>query len=209
MSGRTSASVARTVRRLPGYSAVSAPVVRAIRSSPLLVDLASRLFPPRFDLARSVFPFRAGVLTGGDVTRLPLIGFLLLGSDEDTAAALVHEVARLQERTLAFRPVLIVDGPFFSSAREADMVMEHIVPAHEWRGAVAGTTTHARYLARRLLDLQRDYSAVHICVVHSDGIDALDRQVLTDLADALPADLQVTRLERPGAADSQGAGPTG
>lgn len=209
MNGRASAAMARTVRRLPGYTAVSRPALRAVRSSPMIADLVSRLFPPRFDPAGSVLPLRAGALTGRDVNRLPIVGFLLLDSDEDKVATLIEDVTQLQRRTSGFRPVLLLDGPHFAAVRAADMVMEHLVPARDWHGAIAGAVEHDRYLAQRLLDLQRHYLAWHICRVGVEGIDALDRQVLAELADALPADLQVTpsALDEP-AADGAGDSDT-
>lgn len=191
MSRLTAVSLLRWLRRVPGYRAVSVPVVRRLRASDLAVDLTTRLFPPDYDPASTRTPLRAGSLHGPDVDRLPVVAFLALGRESSDITQVLESVLQLQRQSRSFRPVIVVDQPAFAEARRADVVMDHLVPRSGWHPLLAGDVTYDSYVAQRILDLRKHYPLVHLVHVTGPTIAEVDCQVIHQLARWLPQDLDV------------------
>src|SRR5690606_5560809 len=89
--------LARWARSAPGYRWALTEVLPRVRSSATLSDLAWRVFAPRHTAGNVDVPLHGGVhLTGPDVSRVPVVGVVALGLDEEALAALMDGVARLQ-----------------------------------------------------------------------------------------------------------------
>lgn len=200
--------LARWVRRTPGWHHVTDTVLPRVRTSPLLTDLATRVFTTGAGAGQVpvvLNPDRH--LTGSGVQRLPVVGVLGLGLTIDQAEQLVDLAARLQEQTAAFRPVLVLDRPVFAAARAHGYVLETVVPRATW--AEGGWTAEERpadgswesYLARRLGSVTDRYRLWFLAraVVGPAGtdvaLDPVDEAVLRHLAERFPDDLEVRRRD--------------
>ncbi|MGC5585579.1 hypothetical protein ACQE98_01760 [Ornithinimicrobium sp. W1679] len=204
---RRQQQLARWVRRTPGWHHVTDTVLPRVRSSPLLTDLATRVFTPGVGAGQVpvvLAPDRH--LEGPGVPRLPVVGVLGVGLSTEQAALLVDRVAELQDQTRSFRPVLVLDRPVFAAARTHGYVLEHVVPRSTW--AAGGWTSEEvpadgsweDYLARRLgsvVDRYRLWFLARAVVPPFDGsavgLDPVDAAVLRHLAERFPDDLRVGR----------------
>jgi hypothetical protein len=187
---RRQQQVSRWVRRLPGADPLARVVLPRIRSSQVLTDLAWRVFAPRHGAGLVDVALHPGqYLTGRDTTVLPVLGVVALGYDQDQVAALMQDLAQLQQRTRAFRPLLVLDTPAFAAARRHGYVVELVLSPDQW-GEGPG---HEDYLGRRLEALLHHYQLAHLLQARPDGggLSAVDVALIGALADRLPAGLQV------------------
>lgn len=198
--------LARWVRRTPGWHHVTDTVLPRVRSSPLLTDLATRVFTPGVGAGQVPVVLAPDAhLRGSGVGRLPVVGVLGLGLSTDQATRLVDHVAELQETSASFRPVLVLDRPVFAAARAHGYVLEHVVPRDAWSAGGWSAEDHPEagsweaYLGRRLGSVVDRYRLWHLArsVVGPDGevvgLDPVDTAVLRHLAERFPEDLQVDR----------------
>lgn len=200
--------LARWVRRTPGWHHVTDTVLPRVRTSPLLTDLATRVFTPGVGAGQVPVVLQPDRhLTGSGVLRLPVVGVLGLGLTTDQAERLVDVVARLQEQTAAFRPVLVLDRPVFAAARAHGYVLEHVVPQAAWEAGgwtaeeVPADGSWESYLARRLGSVTDRYRLWFLArsVVGPSGtevaLDPVDAAVLRHLPERFPDDLEVGRRD--------------
>lgn len=193
--------VARWVRRAPGYRVVVQHVLPRVQRSTVLNDLAWRVFMPGKALPGSVLvPFRGGVhLTGDDVARLPIVGFLALGFAREQLVALLEQLADVQRRTRGFRPLLLVDLPVFAEARAHGYVVDLLIPQAGWADQ---DDAWARYIAHRVLGATDHYELSWLVTVQPGGLSAIDVGVLEELATRLPEERDVV----PGQAQPRSTG---
>ncbi|MFB9731614.1 hypothetical protein [Ornithinimicrobium kibberense] len=181
-------------------------VLPRIRTSPLLTDLATRVFTPGVGAGQVPVVLQPDRhVAGPDVLRLPVVGVLGLGLTPVQAAQLVDHVAELQEECLSFRPVLVLDRPVFNEARAHGYVLEHVVPSDTW--AAGGWTADGvpapgsweSYLARRVSSVTDRYRLWYMARAvpvssHADvTLDPVDIAVLRHLPERFPEGLQVHR----------------
>ncbi|OLT19547.1 hypothetical protein BJF81_08480 [Ornithinimicrobium sp. CNJ-824] len=181
--------LARWARSAPGYRWALTEVLPRVRSSATLSDLAWRVFAPRHTAGHVDVPLHGGVhLTGPDVSRVPVVGVVALGLDDETLAALMERVARLQRQLASFRPVFVVDRPVFAAARPHGYVLDLVVPRVEWLGEEGDYLLH---VASRVAALRDHYQVWHVILADGPDLDPLDEALLTHLVRRLPADLDV------------------
>lgn len=199
---RRQQQLARLARRAPGYRYALEQVLPRIRRNAVLTDLAWRVFAPRHGAGQVVVSMHGGrCLAGPDVDRLPVVGVLGTGLDQQQAEALVDHVADLQRRHPSFRPLLVLDRPALAAARRHGYVVELVVPLEDWSSGDFGadgcpptTSSWEAYLARRLGSLTDHYQLWHLARVSvTDGIpglDPVDQALLAHLHERLPADVR-------------------
>ena len=181
--------LARWARSAPGYRWALTEVLPRVRSSATLSYLAWPVFAPRHTAGNVDVPLHGGVhLTGPDVSRVPVVGVVALGLDEEALAALMDGVARLQRQLASFRPVFVVDRPVFAAARRHGYVLDVVVPRVEWPGDEGPYLVH---VAARMAALRDHYQAWHLIRAEGPDLDPLDEALLAHLARRLPADLDV------------------
>ena len=183
--------LARWARRSPGYRWALEEILPRVRRSPVLTDLAWRVFAPRHGAGHvdvALLPDRQ--LVGPDVNRIPVVGVLATGLTDEQLESLVAEVVELQRQTGAFRPLLIADRPVFAAVRRHGYVLELLVDEPTWRQGRHGDQPWEVYLARRVAALVDHYQLWHLARTADGRLDRLDVAVLRELADRLP-DLQV------------------
>lgn len=186
--------IARAIRITPGMSRVRDRVLPAIRSNQLVADVATRLFPPHFDLASSIVPLKAGALAGPDVDRLPIIAVIATGlPGEEAAERLLADLTDLQRDSPTFRPLVLGDAPAFAAARAHQVVWEHLLTEQEHDAALppGSSAQYADYCARRLLSLMLHYHSWYTLHLRDGRLDATDRAVVRALGSLLPRDLDV------------------
>lgn len=190
--------LARWARATPGYRFALEEVLPRVRRSPVLTDLAWRVFAPRSGAGHvdvALLPDRQ--LSGPDVGRVPVVGVLATGLPDEALEALLDQLASLQRETAAFRPVLVVDRPLFAAARRHGYVVEHVIPRERWAGGEFGDPPWEDYLARRLGSVIDAYQLWHLARVAPDGhgLDPVDAAVLRCLPERL--DLAAWAADRP------------
>lgn len=197
---RRQQSVARWVRRLPGYRWASTSALPRVRRNPVLTDLAWRVFVPGRLAGEVEVPLHGGrYLEGPDVGMVPVVGVLALGLDDAAVATLVDEVARLQREVGSFRPVLLLDRPAFGAARRHGYVLEVLTPAGSWDGHDESWT---RYVAARVGSVIDHYQLWHLLRADDGRLAPLDVALLAALRDRLPGTLRVRPVPRPPAGGS-------
>lgn len=176
---------ARWMRGAPGYRLIVREILPRVRHNALLNDLVSRVFASGTHRAgQTLVPFRGGThLTGSDVPLLPVVGFVMLGADQEQLVSLMDQLADVQRRTRSFRPLLLVDRPAFAEARRHGYVIDLLVPREAWTG---DDQTWENYVARRLVSTVDDFQLWSLLRVSSSGLSELDVAILEQLAARLP-----------------------
>lgn len=189
---RRQQQVARWARHTPGYRFALEQVLPRVRRNAVLTDLAWRVFAPRHGAGNvdvALLPDRQ--LSGPDVGRVPVVGVLATGLDEEQAVQLLADLADLQQQTGSFRPLLILDRPVFAAGRRHGFVVEHVIPEQEWASGDFGEVPWADYLARRLASVIDHYQFWHLAraQVPADGgrvwLDRADEALLRVLGERL------------------------
>lgn len=179
---------ARWVRRVPGYLLLHRELLPRVRRSPLLNDLAARVFTPDRGPGEVDVPLHGGrYLEGPDLSLLPVVAVVATGLSPRDAAALLDDVAAAQRQTAAFRPVLVLDQPLFTHARHHGFVLEVVLPQEAWTGPGSWTD----HVATRVASVLDHYQPWHLVTAHGPALDPLTVALLTHLADLLPPGLRV------------------
>lgn len=187
---RRQQALARWAKKTPGYRWALTEVLPRVSRSPVLSDLAWRIFAPRHGAGRVDVPLHGGRhVSGRDVNRLPIIGVVAPGLTGEEASALVAEVATLQQRLRSFRPLLVLDQPVFGAAREHGYVLEVLTPQDSFAGTQEEWTT---YVATRLGGVIDHYQLWHLARAEHGRLAPLDVALLETLADRLPPDLALS-----------------
>lgn len=192
--------LANTARRTPGVRKVISTLAPKLRNSSTLQEIAHRLYDPEATLGHSVIPLHGGrYLTGSGVSRLPILAFVAPGLDEDTAAALLEEIAELQRRTQAFRPLLVLDTPAFAQARSHGYVVEYVLPEAQWAASLPpidsditttndiSPTEYALYLARQAMMIVEHYRPWQLLHVEGGALSPWHQALPIGMAERLPA----------------------
>lgn len=194
---RRQQTVARWVKRAPGYRLALEEVLPRVRRNATLSDLAWRVFAPRHGAGQVDVPLRSGrAVTGPDVSRLPVVGVLATGLDQAAAERLVEDVCALQADVRSFRPLFVLDRPVFAATRRHDVALELLVPA-----AVFARGTHGEaqgwddYVARRVAGLIDHYQLWHLARAGAAGLEPADERLLRAVGARLPAELDVRPAE--------------
>lgn len=194
---RRQQTVARWVKRAPGYRLALEEVLPRVRRNATLSDLAWRVFAPRHGAGQVDVPLRSGrAVTGPDVSRLPVVGVLATGLDQAAAERLVEDVCVLQADLRSFRPLFVLDRPVFALTRRHDVALELLVPE-----TVVARGTHGDpggwddYVARRVAGLIDHYQLWHLLRAGPDGLDAADVRLLRAVGERLPEELDVRPAE--------------
>lgn len=204
---RRQQALARWVRRTPALRWAVAEILPRVRRNPVLTDLVWRVFAPRHGAGHVHVALHGGrALTGKDLDRLPVLGFLVTGADDEAAVAALDGIADLQRAGASFRPVVITDRPVFSAARSHGFVLEHVVSEEEYAGGRHGSVPWADYVARRLGSVLDHYQPWHLV---RWPLDPVDLALVRHLAERLPDELDVRLRDLPapdGAPTSDAAG---
>ncbi|GAA1171634.1 hypothetical protein GCM10009584_10690 [Ornithinimicrobium humiphilum] len=199
--------LARWARRTPAYRVAVDRVLPAVRRNGTLNDVVWRVFTPQEGAGTLPVPLHGGrYLTGRDTLLLPVVGVVAVGLAEEQVDTVVEQVADLQRRDLAFRPLLVLDRPLFAVARRHGYVVEVVVPQHAWADQPQGDRPEPvaweDYLGRRLAGLVDHYQLWHLAHAGPQGLAPVDLAVLRALPGRLPGTLDVRAAEpAPGPSD--------
>lgn len=174
-----SLDVQRTVRRLTPPASPRRVVADAAPVAGGVTPVAVKPQPTKSQPVPGKDVTRGRVLVGYGADQLPVIGFAILDMPQDNVRKVIHDVAEHQLLAASFKPLLILDEPYFGPARGYGFPAELIIPARTWSGSQA---ERAQYLGARLNSLRHSYGCAGVIRVPASGLDDFGRAQVDHLA---------------------------
>ncbi|MFZ1372629.1 MAG: hypothetical protein WBP28_06925, partial [Nostocoides sp.] len=125
-------AAARTVRSSGRLSAASHRAVEGIQGNRAVVGVATRVLRQGGGVPVILLKSGSGLAGVEHPERLPVVIVDAAGVPVEGIAALLAQVAELQEQTQGFRPVLLLSVPAFAEVRAYGWPVELVVNEADW-----------------------------------------------------------------------------
>ncbi|GAA1784269.1 hypothetical protein [Nostocoides veronense] len=175
-------SAARAVRSSDRLSGVGNRAVEGVQGNRTLVDIATRVFA--FSGGVPVIYLRGGAPLDGveHQERLPVVLVNAVGVEEAHLAGILQQVAEVQQRTVGFRPLLLLSVPAFREVRAYGWPMELVVAQQDWDFPQQWDD----YLAQRLAMIATRYRIWSTVGCGDGALDPMGARILERLATYRP-----------------------